>query len=314
METVLAAFWRALLVSGLLAYPIFKTLLAMKARQTISQHLGESHQKKQGTPTMGGLIILPGLAFATWTGNWAVTVGILSFAAIGFIDDFVVPRLMPGKRGLGWTQKLLMQIVSAGAMVQLGWPEADWIQKGIVGFLILFMANAYNFADGLDALAGGLICLLSLGLIGVAYLLGAGADALLPIAGALLGATIPFLFLNAPPAKIFMGDVGSLPIGATLGYCFGLLATAGWPGFGATYLWVAWVCLGFIMIAELVPVPIQIFSVKVLKKRLPIRTPIHHTFEHIGWPESRILFIFLLFQALCVAASLTWILAARGQP
>ncbi len=313
MDAFLGTFWRAFLVSGILAYPIFKILLAMKARQTISKHLGESHQKKQGTPTMGGLIILPGLVFATWTGNWAVTVGILSFAAIGFIDDFVVPRLMPGKRGLGWSQKLLMQFVSTGAMVQLGWPEADWVQKGIVAFLILFMANAYNFADGIDALAGGLISLLSLGLLGAAYLLGIGADAIIPVAGALLGATIPFLFLNAPPAKIFMGDVGSLPIGATLGYAFGVLCTSTWNGFSSTYLWVAWICLGFIMIAELVPVPLQILSVKVLKKRLPIRTPIHHTFEHIGWPESRILFMFLLVQALCVTASMTWIIAARGR-
>ncbi|MBX3118729.1 MAG: hypothetical protein KF784_06660 [Fimbriimonadaceae bacterium] len=314
MEAFLGAFWRAVLVSGALAYPIFKLLLAMKARQTISKHLGESHQAKQGTPTMGGLIILPGLVYATWTGNWAVTVCILSFAAIGFIDDFVVPRLMPGKRGLGWTQKLLMQILSTAAVVQLGWPEGDWIQKGIVGFMILFMANAYNFADGLDALAGGLISLLSLGLLGAAYLLGVGADVLVPVAGALLGATIPFQFLNAPPAKVFMGDVGSLPIGAVLGYCFGVLCSTTWTGYSLTYLWIAWICLGFVMIAELVPVPVQILSVKVFKKRLPIRTPIHHTFEHKGWPESRILFVFLLVQALGVAASMTWILTARSNP
>lgn len=313
MDAFLGTFWIAFAVSGLLAYPVFRVLLAMKARQTISKHLGESHQKKQGTPTMGGLIILPGLVAAIWSSNWAVTVGFLSYAAIGFIDDFVIPRLMPGKRGLGWTQKLLMQFVATGAMVQLGWPEADWIQKGIVGFLILFMANAYNFADGIDALAGGLISLLSLGLLGVAYVLGSGADVLVPVAGALLGSTIPFLFLNAPPAKIFMGDVGALPIGAVLGYCFGVVCTSTWSGFNTTYLWVAWICLGFVMIAELVPVPLQILSVKVLKKRLPIRTPIHHTFEHIGWPESRILFTFLLVQALCIAASVTWLLAARGK-
>ncbi len=330
-------FWVALLGAGILAFPIFRILLAMKSRQTVSQYAPEGHQKKQGTPTMGGLIIVSGVAISLAVAHliggssgavapgppldaagWFVPLLILllGFAGIGFVDDFLVPRLMPGTRGLGWKQKILMQVVLAtvAAGFVLGWRAPG--QWAFYVFLILFCSNAFNFLDGLDALAGSVLLALCGGLmaIGRFSVVGGAADELL---FSIIGATIPFLFLNAPPAKIFMGDAGSLPIGALLGLVFAMFA---WPKLGAwTFftpystlygdgaaspqfrLWFPLLVVGFVLVAELVPVPVQIFWVKVFKKRLFPYTPIHHAFEKAGVSETRVVWHFLLTQLVLVA-------------
>ncbi len=322
------SFWMAFAVSALFAFPIFKGLLAMKSRQTVSEFAPEGHQAKQGTPTMGGLIIVAGMipvllwhawlpfrGFGETTRSssspewaWAALVAFLGFAVIGFADDFVVPRLMKGTRGLGWKQKLLMQI--AVAVV------AAWLLTGNFGvgailtlFTILFFANAFNFADGLDALAGTLLIALAVGLAAI-------GDARFyntlqaPAMMALVGAVIPFLFLNAPPAKLFMGDVGSLPIGALLGLAVSWIAFVP-PTMTATSavptssILVALGVLSLVMVAELVPVPLQIFWVKVFKKRLFPYTPIHHAFEKAGWKETRVVAMFVLVQLLLMMLAIT---------
>jgi phospho-N-acetylmuramoyl-pentapeptide-transferase len=117
---------------------------------------------------------------------------------------------------------------------------------------------------------------------------------------AAIGALIPFLALNAPPAKLFMGDVGALGLGAIVGVCFASSPwrTDVWP-------WIAYV----ILILELVLVPVQIASVKLTRKRIFPATPIHHGFEKIGWPESRVLWTFLLAQAIVSVAALSEVLS-----
>jgi phospho-N-acetylmuramoyl-pentapeptide-transferase len=198
------------------------------------------------------------------------------------------------------------------------------------------MSNAYNFSDGLDGLAGGLLIIMSLGLIGMAFILNRQegrslvyAATAIPL-GAVIGATLPFLALNRRPAKVFMGDVGSLPIGAL----FGLL-TAGFLSYLTTHLeglssptyifspvqrWIGFIAvliLSFVMIAELVPVPLQILSVKLRKgKRLFPRTPIHHAFELYGWPEAKITRMFFLVQAICsvLAIVIFWFAINGGKP
>jgi phospho-N-acetylmuramoyl-pentapeptide-transferase len=332
-------FWVALIVAAILAKPILRFLLATKSRQTVSEYAPEGHQKKQGTPTMGGLIIVLGSTLSivgydlylrfvrpfnkstigsAWNAWYAaLLILLLGFATIGFVDDFVVPRLFVGKRGLGWKQKILMQVVFAtlASGVMVGWKDAA--QGALYVFLILFCSNAYNFLDGLDALAGSVLIALSGGLM----VLGRSA----PMNGyfevvllALIGATIPFLFLNAPPAKVFMGDVGSLPIGAVLGLVF---ASFAWPVYGnwtfyTPYstlsasaessspqfgMWVPLLIIGLVLVAELVPVPLQIFWVKVFKKKLFPYTPIHHAFEKAGVAETRVVWHFLLVQLLLAA-------------
>lgn len=302
MTHPLAPFWIALVTSGLAAYPVYRMLIRFNSRQTVSEFAPETHQKKQGTPTMGGLIIIMGLIVAVALTDDVFRLSLLTvavgMAAIGFIDDWIVPRRWPGKRGLGWKQKLAMQVVVAvAAAVWCPVTERDSWQIGLLSFAILFGANAYNFLDGLDGLAGSIGLILALGFGGLMAL---GAS------GAIAGALLPFLVLNAPPAKVFMGDVGSLPVGGMLGVLGYAVAIAHPGSMGLGIL----ACLSLVLIAELVPVPLQILWVKVFKKRLFPYTPIHHAFEKAGWPESRVVWIFALTQVIGVAGA--WTMAWSG--
>ncbi len=326
-------FWIALIISGVLSFPIMRLLAMMKSKQTVSQFAPEGHQAKQGTPTMGGLIILAGvlgaIPFVKWNASIVpIVVLIVLFALIGFVDDYVIPKLMPGKRGLGWKQKILMQGVAAVIPLLMGGISTP-ISIGIGTFVILFFANAYNFSDGLDGLAGTLLLGLLLGMFGLSSatnLTGlAHSTSLIFI---ILGAAIPFLFWNAPKAKVFMGDVGSLPIGALLGG-FWFLSTFPNPNItyqpvsGVTFdphsiqyatdpiFYVAFALWSLMMVAELVPVPLQIASVKLRKKKIFPYTPIHHAFEKAGWPETRVVFVFALLQLIFSMAAITIVAFAR---
>lgn len=303
----LALFAGSLAVAALAGKPILNGLIAMKSRQSIHKDAPTTHQVKAGTPTMGGLIILagalPGLGWAATTSPLALSALILlfGFGLIGFVDDYVVPRMMQGKRGLGWTQKLLLQILfGSGALWATGIREPVALGLGL--FFILFFCNAYNFSDGLDGLAGSLALWL---LIGFAWLNPATAPVVLP----LLAGILVFLYFNAPPARVFMGDVGALAIGAVLGLLFVQSALVPMPTDGSLSAWLgvfgsptfaAFAVLSVVMIAELVPVPLQIFWVKVFKKRLFPFTPIHHAFEKAGWPETRVVFLFNVVQVACL--------------
>lgn len=316
------SFWSSFAVAALAAPITYRLLIQVRARQTVSQHLPE-HQKKQGTPTMGGLVALAGLlgAFGVWEAVFAVgpdfprlhyvngnalawLVLLLGFGVIGFVDDYVVPRMKGTKRGLGWVPKLVMQFAVAIVVAMMTGFNTPW-DVFCVSFLLVTFSNAYNFSDGLDGLAGGLAVILGLTLCGLGLLMHAPHCQIF-LSVSLVGAMLPFLFLNAPPAKVFMGDVGSLPIGAGIGWLIVMLAgQSGSLQLSPEWMWIT-LALSTVLILELVFVPIQIFSVKVLKKRLPIRTPIHHTFEAMGWPETRIVATFHLVQAVAslVAISL----------
>ena len=328
----LKAFWISFAVAALGSPLVMRLLAAAKSRQTVSQYAPEAHQLKQGTPTMGGLIILLGFfgwfawaaidplhpkIFLQLRGLLMVTAG---FTVIGFVDDYVVPRWLKGKRGLGWKQKIVAQFAVAAVAVVYGFPgDFGWTQ-GIGIFLILFYSNAFNFSDGLDGLAGSIFLALVVGLGGLCFVTPWTWTYLIPLA-ALAGGMIPFLYWNAPPAKVFMGDVGSLPIGALLGYIVAALAVPSDPvaseavlvtGFVGPiglpddiFRYVALFILSGVMLIELVPVPLQILSVKLRKKRLFLYTPIHHAFEKIGWRETRIVAAFALLQLLLSVASLT---------
>lgn len=312
-------FWVALVAGALSAWPVYRWILQVKSRQIVSAHVAE-HQKKMGTPTMGGLLTVIGtsaaLLFALAQGLFpardlvASLILFLGFSLIGFVDDFVVPRMMVGTRGLGWKQKLLMQIVLAAVAYVVSSPEGfNPVRIGISVFTVLFFSNAYNFSDGMDGLAGGLLVVLGAGLVGVGLI--AKIDGIsLAIPSILVGAILPFLFLNAPPAKVFMGDVGALPIGALLG--FGVDRMLGTTG--GSVLWLPLGIASFVMIAELVPVPIQVASVKIRKKRVFPMTPIHHAFEKAGWAETRVVWGFILVQALCSAAAIAVALTVGQRP
>jgi phospho-N-acetylmuramoyl-pentapeptide-transferase len=297
------AFWFPFLVALAVSFPLLKWLRA-NAKQIIDPHAPEGHQLKKGTPTMGGIMIVAGvLGSCLWwnsteasgRGGSTSIMGCFAcffvFAVIGFVDDFVVPKFT-GKRGLGWLPKLVMQVAGAAIPAWVVYMnDANVIAKvAVFAFFILFLSNAVNFADGLDGLSSTLWLALVVGLIGV----GIASNVHIAIAAGV----IVFLFYNAPPAKVFMGDVASLPIGATLGWGVAEYLTGFRHGFlGIDWLrFVPMVALCGMMIAMLVPVPLQVGYYKLTKKRIFPATPIHHSFEKIGWPETRIVFVFFLVQ------------------
>lgn len=312
-------FWPALFVSAILSYPIYRLLILTKSRQTIDPHAPETHQRKQGTPTMGGLIIVVAFAFGMWALNVemptaridyghyemldlraTMMVAFFGYALIGFIDDFLVPKFTC-KRGLGWSIKLTMQIAIGVLAVYLLPSPESLVFQGIALFLILFFSNAFNFADGLDGLSGSLVLAMGFGAILLNLL--SGSLMVAASSASLMAGAIIFLFYNAPPAKVFMGDVASLPIGAVFGLNCALLMIPGSPEIvystpPALSAVAPIVVFSLVMVAELVPVPMQVAYYKLTKKRLFPMTPIHHAFEKKGWPETRIVFYFALTQLL----------------
>ncbi len=292
MDNALQVFLISLLTTAITSPFIMRLLISLKSRQTIHKDAPETHQLKAGTPTMGGLMVLLGTAAGLIiVQSWATLTLLVGFGLIGFTDDYIVPRMMSGKRGLGWMPKLAMQVLfGIAALWQLN--LAPWA-LGTGLFFILFFTNAYNFADGLDGLAGLLGIFMALTIFMI-------HPSSVPLA--LLGGLIVFLFYNAPPAKVFMGDVGALAIGAVFGLLF-MQATLPNSGSFLEYIlsrrfWIMAIW-SLVMIAELLPVPLQIFSVKVFKKKLFPYTPIHHAFEKAGWPETRVTFMFTMVQAAC---------------
>lgn len=307
MNDVTITFLIAIVVASVLAYPIYRALIALKSRQTVSQYVAE-HAHKQGTPTMGGLIILAGAfpAMAYWglVSGWSKTLPaflvMIGFALVGLFDDFVLPRVKPGSRGFGWVPKLILQFGVAGISLYAFKDSVMAVSASafITGlFVVLFFANAYNFCDGLDWLAGTVLVALGAGLTACALFLGRG-EWIFPLV-AVLGGAVPFLFLNRPPAKIFMGDVGAMAIGGLIGLVFADLLQAGVKGSGNFLMLVGLSIVAFVMMVELIPVPLQILSVKLRKKRLFPMTPIHHAFQKAGWPETKIVGLFFAVQLVC---------------
>ncbi len=326
MESVGTAGIVALLISALLAPFIYKMLLKTNSRQKVSQHVPE-HAAKQGTPTMGGFIILIGLFVgivvdAVMRGGLtkpAISVAILtvSFGLVGYLDDYVLPKMKAESRGFNWMPKLALQIGSVLIVCFVSGMN-NWMAMALAAFIVLFFSNAYNFSDGLDGLAGGIGMILA----ATFFLMGIDArlDSFQPYMIALLAGFVPFLFLNAPPARVFMGDVGALPIGAVFGWVtFSHLSTlmtvkarndlnqiVDVLNPDLTKILVVFFLIVLLMLLEIVPVPLQVASAKLRKgKRLfPFRTPIHHGFQHNGWPETRVVYMFHLFQFVCSAVAL----------
>jgi len=292
---------------------MYRALIGLKSRQTVSEYVPE-HAAKQGTPTMGGLIVLVGLAVAFVFVPQAEMVTplalVLGFTVIGFVDDFVVPRRVKDARGLGWKQKLVLQVVVVvGAYLAGG--VRDWKAIALLTVVVLFFANAYNFADGMDTLAGGIAVMVAIGfaVIGRFAMTDVNAElAVLVLMAGLAASFVPFLYYNAPPAKVFMGDVAALPIGALFGWTFMEVGRPS-PLVPASINLIAALVVSLVLVMELLPVPLQVLSVKLRKgKRLFPRTPIHHAFQHAGWPETRVVWLFHLAQAVLVALAvgLVW--------
>lgn len=293
-------------VTGLLLIPVLKK---MKAGQRLSVYLEEAHSGKQGTPTMGGLIFIIA-SFLTclllWmTGKMEITINFLivfitfiGYFLIGFIDDYLIVK-KHNNAGLSEGTKMGMQILLAiaffylfmkGGNEPLLWVHSigfKWNIGWFYGIFILFVlvasSNAVNLTDGLDGLAGGLstIALLAFGIITYAADWLEGYQEISLFCFILVGAILGFLVFNVSPAKVFMGDTGSLALGGVLG-AIAIL----------TRHELLLILLMIVFVIETVSVILQRYYYKLTKKRLFPMAPIHHSFEKKGWNERDIVKLF----------------------
>ena len=301
-----------LIVSLLLAPLVVPTLRRLKFGQQVRDVGPETHMKKQGTPTMGGIIFLAGLpvAVAMFSPDsaraWALTLLTWGYGLIGFADDY---RKVALKRPLGLKarEKLLLQVLLAVAFAwyvyryippsgyllpfHLGHIHLGWWYGPIAVLAILGTANAVNITDGLDGLAAGaaavafgFFALLSSKLKNTASMLFA-----LTMAAGLVG----FLRVNLHPAKVFMGDTGSLALGAGLA---GLAVLTGTP--------LLLPVVGILFVIETLSVIIQVLSFHLIGRRVFRMSPLHHHFELGGWSEERVVTVFWVISAL--GAALAW--------
>lgn len=298
-----------LILSVCFACILIPFLRKLKAAQSLSVYLSERHKEKQGTPTMGGLIfILPTilitlLLYATGKITFSYNLGIVLFtffgyAFIGFIDDLLI-ILRHNNKGLSESAKLLLQVMIAIIffylfMVANNEPllwihslnikcDIGWYYGLFILFVLVASSNAVNLTDGLDGLAGGLsaIAFGTFGVISWATGWLEGYESIALFCFILLGSILGFLIFNVKPAKVFMGDTGSLALGATLGTIAIL-----------TRHELLLIMVGIVFVIETTTCIIQRVYYKFTKKRFFPMTPIHHTFERLGWREQDIVKLF----------------------
>lgn len=307
-------------LTGVLLIPALKKL---KVNQSLSIYLKDAHRSKSHTPTMGGLIfILPTLFTVTalvTTDRMQISytlvivlLAFLGYALIGFIDDYLI-ILRQNNKGLTEGQKLLLQLMIAVIFFYLfmkaGNEPLIWIHtlniRWNIGFfyglfilfLLLASSNAVNITDGLDGLAGGLcvIAFLAFGLISFNTGWLEGYTDLGLFCFILIGCLLGFLIFNSSPAKVFMGDTGSLALGATLGTIAIL-----------TRHELLLVVIGIVFVMETMSCIIQRYYYKLTRKRLFPMAPIHHTFEKLGWKERDIVKLFWIIGLLGAMVALAF--------
>jgi len=326
---IATAFFLSLLVGPWL----IRRLAALQIRQSIREEGPEHHQAKAGTPTMGGALIVGSFTLSTllWADLsnlyvWTVLGVTLSFAAVGFIDDWVKVRY---RRNLGLTtrQKLALQAViglAAGLAVRAvaepaphaGALAVPFLKEVVIPLGVLYLpfvmlvllgaSNAVNLTDGLDGLAVGAIAISAAtytlftyvsGHAGIAEYLRivpvSGSGEVTVFTGAVLGAAIGFLWFNCHPAHVFMGDVGSLALGGGIG----IVAVVAKQE-------LLLVVVGGLFVLEAMSVLIQVASYKLRGKRVFRMAPLHHHFELLGWNETQVVVRFWIISVVFALAGL----------
>lgn len=327
----LAASITALFISFLLGPWFIRRMTARQIGQTIRPDGPQSHLAKAGTPTMGGALILFSMVLATLlladlTNLYVwLAVGVsVAYALIGFTDDYL--KLRRGNaRGLSGKAKLAAQFavaLVAGLVlfvhhdfstalffpfVKEIHPDLGWGYVPFAAIVIVGASNAVNLTDGLDGLAIGPVMTTAFTYGVFAYLTGhakyadylqiphvPGAGELAIFCGALLSAGLGFLWFNAYPAEMFMGDVGSLPLGAALA----VVALV-------TKQEILLIIVGGVFVVEALSVIFQVVSFKLRRKRIFRMAPIHHHFELLGWPEPQIIVRFWIISIICALLALS---------
>jgi phospho-N-acetylmuramoyl-pentapeptide-transferase len=322
----------ALALSLIFGPLVIRKLAEFKFGQEIREEGPASHQAKRGTPTMGGVMIIGSVFISTllWADLkspvvWVALLGMVGCGVIGFADDYLK---IANKRSLGLTgkQKIVGQLLVGAAVSGLLFAATDYNSSlyvpffknlqpdltvfGYAAFIIIVListSNTVNLTDGLDGLAISVTVVAASALTGFVYVAGdarfsryldiphtPGVDEVTIFAGALVGASLGFLWFNAPQAEVFMGDVGSLGIGGALGTIAILIKQE-----------LVLPILGGVFVLEGLSVMIQVASFKLRGKRVFKMAPLHHHFELLGWKEPKIVFRFLIIAILFGLLSLS---------
>ena len=307
----MGSIWLAAAVAAavvlLLGPVVIPELNKLHCGQSIRGEGPQSHQKKSGTPTMGGLMILAGITLGTIAGagtNPAALLAlfvVLGHGAIGFLDDYIK---VVKKRNLGLRarEKLAGQLIMAAAVTFIGnrWVGIStelWlpfttatVDLGVFYYILVFFVlvgttNAVNLTDGLDGLATGTVAVAAVTYAIVCVSLGKAA--LAAFCAATAAAAVAFLRFNAHPARVFMGDTGSLALGGALAAAAILTKTE-----------LLLIVIGGVFVVEALSVIIQVISFQTTGRRVFRMSPLHHHFELGGWAETKVVRVFWLAGAV----------------
>ena len=326
------AFFLSFVLTIYLMPRFIKWAKARNANQPIYDLAPKTHQQKSKTPTMGGIVFLVAsliaIVICARMNNLFVLAGlacIILFGLIGMEDDLAKIVGKKNTAGLTPRMKMLLQILASGIVALILYSGIDLATDFYIpfykyplfdmnilaiGFWILVMvsaSNAVNLTDGLDGLATvpAILSILSLGIFvyvgGNAFLSSylllpkvGGSGEVVIVATAIMGSLVGFLWFNCYPAEIFMGDSGSLSIGAFIGYMAIISKNE-----------ILLILIGFVFVLETVSVILQVGSFKTRKKRIFLMAPIHHHFEVKGWPENKIIVRFWIIALLSNLLALT---------
>ena len=328
------AIMTALIISWLIGPYVIRLLRNLQVGQVVRDDGPQSHLSKAGTPTMGGVLLLVALGVSTllW-GNlgkpyvWLVLGTTLCFGAIGFWDDYL-KTVRKNPTGLRAKYKFGAEIIVAGVMVvvllliaedrggvtRLSVPFFKEFTPDLGSWYIPFAiivivgtSNAVNLTDGLDGLAIGPVIIATLAYTGLSYVAGnahfaeylniphvPGAGEVAVFCGALLGASLGFLWFNSYPAQVFMGDVGSLSLGGALGMIAVLAKHE-----------LLLIIIGGLFVIETLSVIVQVASFKLTGKRVFRMAPLHHHFEEKGWQEPKVIVRFWIIAITLALLSLS---------
>ena len=322
----------ALLIAYLFGPYIIERLRLLKVGQSIREDGPQTHLKKGGTPTMGGVLVILGVTVAVFLWQdlnnfyvWLSTAAFVGFGAVGFLDDYLKVK-WKNSDGLPAWAKLAGQFIVAIAVVVTLYLAGDerttylylpffknpvidlgllWIPFAVL--LLVGESNAVNLTDGLDGLATGLVIMVFLTLstltyisgradfstyLGIPYIRGAGELTVFCLA--MVGASVGFLWFNAHPAEVFMGDVGSLALGGAIATISLVIKKE-----------ILVLIVGGVFVLEAASVMIQVASYKLRKKRVFKMAPLHHHFELSGWAETKVVIRFWILGGLFAIVALS---------
>ncbi len=318
LSAILAFLWTPFLTNLLYKYNWRKRI-----RQGETPIYSSLHAQKAQTPTMGGLLIWLTVMVVTLLFNlsreqtWLSLFALVAAGIVGAFDDLLnIKGIGPQGGGLGGRHKLLIQLLIAGIGAWWFAYKLDWVYRPIhipgvgdyilgIWFILLFIlvivatTNAVNITDGLDGLAGGLLALAYMAYGVIAFVQNQLGIAV--FCGCIAGALLAFLWFNIYPARFFMGDTGSMSLGATLGVVAML-----------TNQVLVLPIIGFVFVIETLSVILQIFWRKFFKKKLFLSTPLHHHLEAQGWPETKVTMRLWVIGAVFAVIGMVIALIGRG--